>query len=169
MAAETALVRPSQLEEIRLGLATLTGWPLRRWLVALLAGVTFAVVSGVPTGILSTSLYTRMTPVTWWDYPVWAFSAVFVGLTAATYVRMGVMQQAPTRTRRTMGAAVVSTLAVGCPVCNKLVVGLIGVSGALSVWAPLQPVLGVMSVSLLLLGLLVRLRGAIACSVTVPA
>ena len=144
--------------------ASITSWPARRWLVALLAGGAAALAIGVPTGVVETSFYTRMTPVTWWNYPVWAISAVLVGLMAATYVRVeGVPTQAPDRSRRTVGATLLSAFAVGCPICNKLVVALIGVSGALSYWAPLQPVLGVLSIAILAAGLAVRLRGAVAC------
>jgi len=50
-------------------------------------------------------------------------------------------------------------LAIGCPVCNKLVVGLLGVSGALSVWAPIQPALAVLSVGALLVAVIIRWRG----------
>lgn len=143
---------------------TLAGWPRRRWLAAGLAAALGALVIGVPTGIVRTPFYTRMTPVTWWDYPVWAVSFVLLGLLAATYVRTGlVAPEAPAPARRALGATVLSTLAVGCPICNKVVVGLIGVSGALRYWAPLQPILGVASVALLATGLLVRLRGEVAC------
>jgi hypothetical protein len=38
---------------------------------------------------------------------------------------------------------------VGCPICNKIVVALLGVSGALGVWAPVQPILAVLSLALL--------------------
>jgi hypothetical protein len=60
---------------------------------------------------------------------------------------------------------VLSFLAVGCPVCNKLVVLAIGISGAMSYWAPVQPFLAV--VSLVLLGFVVRrrLRGLLSCPV----
>ncbi|MGI8712205.1 MAG: hypothetical protein ACR2NR_03285 [Solirubrobacteraceae bacterium] len=64
-------------------------------------------------------------------------------------------------------ATVLAGLAVGCPICNKVVVAAIGVTGALSYWAPLQPVLGVASILVLLGGLLVRLRGEVACPVPV--
>ena len=125
-----------------------------------------AMVMGVPTGIVQTNFYTRMTPVTWWDYPVWAASALLIGLIAATYVRAGGARlEAPDRSRRTIGATVLATFAVGCPICNKLVVGLIGISGALNYWAPLQPILGLFSVGLLVTGLAVRLGGAVLCEV----
>ena len=39
--------------------------------------------------MIRTPLYTRMTPVTWWDYPVWALSAATIGLLAATYRSSG--------------------------------------------------------------------------------
>lgn len=148
-------------------LASLRAWPAQRWLVALFGAAATALVMGVPTGIVQTRFYTRMTPVTWWDYPVWAVSAVLVGLTAATYVRgRGPDEQgAQGWSRGTLGATLLSTFAVGCPICNKLVVALIGVSGALSYWAPLQPVLGVLSIGVLASGLAVRLRTAAACPV----
>jgi len=152
------------LERANLGVASIRAWPPRRWLVAVAAAVLAALVIGVPTGIVRTSFYIRMTPVTWWDYPVWAISALLVGLTAATYVRVaGAAPAGANRSRRTLGATLLSTFAVGCPICNKLVVALIGVSGALSYWAPLQPVLGVLSIALLLTGLAVRLRATVAC------
>lgn len=161
-----AATRPSiALNLARSSIAAMRDWPLRRWLIAGAAAVVAALIIGVPTGVVRTSFYTRMTPVTWWDYPVWAVSAVLVGLTAATYVRArdAMPTAAPDRTTRTAAATFLATFAVGCPICNKLVVGLIGVSGALTYWAPLQPVLGVLSIALLLTGLVVRLRGQSAC------
>ncbi len=149
---------------VRLALESMRAWTARRWAVAIVVSAVAALLMGVPTGIVRTSLYTRMTPVTWWDYPVWAISALLVGLTAATYLRGAATGGAvPDRSRRALGASVLSTFAIGCPICNKLVVGLIGASGALSYWAPLQPVLGVLSITLLATGLYVRLRGAVAC------
>ncbi len=164
MEASSSAALASRAAQARLGLASMRAWPARRWVVALAVAGLAALVMGVPTGIVRTSFYTRMTPVTWWDYPVWAISAVLVGLTAATYVRFrGAAPAAAGASRRTVGATLMATFAVGCPICNKLVVALIGVSGALSYWAPLQPVLGVLSIALLLTGLAVRLRGAVAC------
>ena len=121
----------------------------------------------MPTGVVPTSFYTRMTPVLWWNYPVWALSAALAGFTAATYVRApgGDAQKGDKQAQRTAVGTIVSLLAVGCPICNKLVVAAIGVSGALSYWAPIQPVLGVLTVALLAGGLAVRLRGEVSCRI----
>ncbi|WP_435813056.1 hypothetical protein [Streptomyces werraensis] len=176
-------------------------WPLRRWLVAAAVTVLAALVIGVPTGVIPTPFYTRMTPVLWWNYPVWAISSVLEGLLVATYVRAGspaavaradsplvpvggppaasvaapwtpAVEEVPPRqgpaeerprTARALIAGLLSAFAVGCPICNKLVVLALGVSGALSYWAPAQPVLGVASVALLTYALMRRLRTATAC------
>lgn len=145
----------------------LRSWPRRRWIAAIVATGIAALIIGVPTGIVHTPFYSRMTAVTWWDYPIWTASAILMGLTTATYVRVPGPRPAATfgRSRRTLAATVLSTLAVGCPICNKVVVGLVGVSGALSYWAPLQPVLGILSLALLATGLAVRLQGAPVCAV----
>ena len=58
-----------------------------------------------------------------------------------------------------------SFFAVGCPICNKLVVGLIGVSGALSFFAPVQPYLAVGGLALLVLSLVLRLRALESCEI----
>ncbi len=50
-------------------------------------------------------------------------------------------------------------VAIGCPVCNKPVVGLRGVSGAFSVWAPIQPALAALSMGALLVAVIIRWRG----------
>jgi len=55
---------------------------------------------------------------------------------------------------------VLGLLAVGCPVCNKLVVVLLGVSGALALFAPIQPFLALGGLALLALALRRVVRAA---------
>ena len=49
-------------------------------------------------------------------------------------------------------------LAIGCPVCNKVALVLLGTSGAMSVYAPIQPLIGAVSLALLVVTAAWRLR-----------
>ena len=49
-------------------------------------------------------------------------------------------------------------LAIGCPVCNKIALVLLGTSGALTIFAPIQPLIGAASLILLAGTLAWRLR-----------
>jgi hypothetical protein len=137
---------------------------MRRYVAALVVGVGWLVLSGVPTDIVDTPLFVRMTPVTWWNYPLWVAGAALIGLLAATYV--AAPEQEPPDGRqveKAFGGGLLSVFAVGCPVCNKLVVAALGAGGALSYFAPAQPVLGLLSVGLLLYALRARIGGETSC------
>lgn len=148
-------------------------WSVRHWAVAFGTAVLAALVIGVPTMMIPSPFFSRAVPVTWWSYPIWGLSAVLEGLLIATYVRTGepVEQEAAAeeaeepRTTKAIVAGLLSTFAVGCPVCNKIVVLALGVSGALSYFAPVQPFLGIASVGLLIHALVKRLRNADSCPV----
>ena len=135
-------------------LTAIRGWGMRHYLVALAAGVGWLVISGVPTDLIDTPLFVRMTPPEWWNYPSWVAGAVLVGLLTATYVAD------PDRNRtdashggKILGGGLLSVFAMGCPVCNKLVVLAPGASGALTYFAPVQPVLALLTLGLLLYAL----------------
>ena len=142
---------------------------VRRLSVGLVAAVVTALAIGISTGIIQTSFYHRMTPVLWWNYPVWALSAVLTGALVATYVRDPAIEVPTTQGGKTFAGSMLSLFAVGCPICNKLVVMAIGVSGALNWFAPIQPVLAVASLGLLSYALWARRRTAAACRVRLGA
>lgn len=68
------------------------------------------------------------------------------------------------------GAAgtIVSFFAVGCPVCNKLVLLALGSSGAVQYFEPLQPLLAIASIGLLLWAFLKRATSEDRCPVPQP-
>lgn len=103
-----------------------------------------AAAVAIPSAVVSNPFFVRMTPVPWWSYAVWVATAVLSGLLLATYVRRAPVEPAPPA-RAGIVAVIGSVLAVGCPVCNKVIVAAVGVSGALNVWAPLQPVVGIVA------------------------
>lgn len=141
---------------------TLLSWPPRRWLVVAVTAVVFVLGTGMPTDVVPNPLFSRVTPVQWWSYPILAATGILAGLVIATYVSR---PSGALGVSTTAGGGLMSALAIGCPVCNKLVVALVGFSGALSVWAPLQPIIGLVSLALLGWALRTRLTGERECAV----
>ncbi|GAA3381326.1 hypothetical protein GCM10020367_72130 [Streptomyces sannanensis] len=147
----------------------LRAWQTRQWTVAGVGALATALVVGAPTAVVPNPLFGRSIPVQWWNYPALAVTALLAGIVLSTYVRRpAAPSQAPPEDGGRMGAigGVLSFFAVGCPVCNKLVLVLLGASGALSYWAPLQPLLAVVSVVLLAEAALRRLSSQAECPVT---
>lgn len=138
-------------------------WPISRWITVIVGATTSALVIGIPTGIVGTPWYTRMTPVLWWNYPIWIVTALLSGLLLATYVRSPAATGLPSRAG--VGGNALSLLAVGCPVCNKLVVMAVGVSGAMTLWAPIQPILAVSALVLLAWAVWIRIDTEQRCPV----
>jgi hypothetical protein len=137
-------------------------WP--RATVAFVVGaVLTALLLGVPTDVIPNGWFGRMTPVEAYAVPVLVATSVLSGLLVATW--LGVEgSTCPVQASRTGGAAggVLAWLAIGCPVCNKLVLLALGTSGALTWFAPLQPWLAAASVVLLAGALAWRVRALTA-------
>lgn len=130
-----------------------------RFLLGAVLGTTFvAVAIGVPTDVLPNPWFTRMTPATTSNYIFWVASSVLTGALLATYLLPRVKRNRIAAAGA--GSGYLGVLAVGCPVCNKLIVSLLGVSGAFNYFAPIQPLLGAAGLALAALALAIRLRGA---------
>lgn len=142
--------RASALDVVRL-----LGW--RFWATTAAATLVVALLVGIPTDVLPNRWFTRMTPVRPLDYVIWPATSVLVGMLFASYV-VPSMTAGRAGKRVGFGSGVLGWLAVGCPICNKLIVGLLGVSGALQYFGPLQPLLGASGVALAAAALVVRLR-----------
>jgi len=137
-------------------------WRQTRLLVApkplvfgLVAGLVSAVLQAIPTAVFPNPFFVRMTPVRLLDYVFLAASSVLIGLIFSTFT---LPKATVSCQNRAFGSGVLSTLAIGCPICNHVVVAMIGISGALSYWAPLQPVVGATAVVILLWTLHERLQ-----------
>ncbi len=157
---------------IVLELATLKDWTgTRLWFAAAMASVS-ALAIGLPTDVIPNPVFGRQgTPVEPWAVPVLAITAVLSGLLFATYIQDGDTIETddsgeldrPSRFGSLGG--LLSFFAVGCPICNKIVVIALGTSGALTWFAPVQPYLGVVALGLLAWALRVRLRGEVTCTI----
>lgn len=145
-----SLLRPAQLG---FGLAVRD----LRFIAASVAGsLLVAVVIGIPTDVLANPWYTRMTAIGVDQYVWWVAVSLLSGMLLATYALSWSAAAAP---HSGLGSGILGYLAIGCPICNKLIVAVIGTSGALSYFAPIQPFLGLMAVLLAAFGLLIRFAG----------
>src|SRR5699024_9989176 len=132
-------------------------WDRRRIAVAVAAAAVSAVVIGVATVRIPNSLFARDIPPVWWDYPVWILTSMLIGMLIASYVR-GPDVESEKRSGVLGGVGgMLGWFAVGCPVCNKIALLALGYTGALTYFAPLQPILAAASVALLLVAVIIRL------------
>lgn len=155
-------------------------WTARQTLVAVGVALLVAVLIGVVTVLIPNPVFARDIPPVWWNYPVLFVMSVLTGMLAATYVRSGSTEgdaesgagEQMKRSERggRMGAigTVLAWFAVGCPVCNKVALLALGYTGALTYFAPLQPILAVLALALTGYALLWRLQGMVACPVPSP-
>src|SRR4051794_27307242 len=110
---------------------------------------------GVPTALFPTPWFSREIPPRPLDYVILGLTTLLAAGLAATYA---LPLACPARERTVTVGGVLSFFAVGCPVCNKIAVLALGSSGAISYFAPLQPLLGAISLALLAFALSTRLR-----------
>ena len=153
-------------------------WSPRRWVTAAVGSVIVALALGLPTDVIANPVFSRPVDVTAWSYPVLVISAVLGGLLLATYVRDAptprsdanaeqhddIANHDDSSSRVGTAGGLLSFFAIGCPVCNKVVVLAIGTTGALDWFAPAQPLLAGASIVLLGWALRQRLRTASSCA-----
>jgi hypothetical protein len=159
-------------------LAAFLTWSVRRWLVAAAVAAGTYAFFGLSTAVLANPVFGRSVAPTAWAAEVLVVTAILSGLLSATYVRndgpalirleaAGAATGAAAGSRSARAGAVGSLLAylaIGCPVCNKIALLLLGTTGALNVYAPIQPYLGAIGIALLAVALVVRLRGEVSCA-----
>lgn len=114
-------------------------------------GVLAMIVMAVPTDVIDTPWFSREVPVRWWEYP----TLVAIGALTALWFVIPVPQRGA---GTAVGGVTLATFAIGCPVCNKLVLAAVGTTGALGLWAPVQPLLAALSVALMMALVLWRWR-----------
>jgi hypothetical protein len=138
---------------------------LRFWSLSVLYTAGSALLLGVPTRLVPNPLFSRIVPTGPQDYVIWIVSVLLLGplLALMTLYPMRSPKAAPGKssiagTGRAFGGALLSFFSVGCPVCNKVVVLLLGLGGAMTIFNPLRPFLGLASIVLLAVTLFLRVR-----------
>ena len=144
------------------------------WAAALVTGAVAYVAIAVPTALIVTPVFGRSIAPRPIDHVVAVASALLIGMIWAAKRQpadggepVGELDDGDqVARRRSLLAGLVAGLAVGCPVCNKVVILALGTSGALSWWGPIQPLLGVAALVMLALVLRSQLRrvGSVSCA-----
>lgn len=177
-------------ESLALAWQALRSWSTRQILIATASAVAVAIVLGVATVLIPNGLFTREIPPVWWNYPVWLITSAVTGLLIGTYVQPqrsapDVAALTPDSSREDSGSAASSReerrtgrfavaggmlawFAVGCPVCNKIALIALGYTGALTWFAPAQPLLAAAALILSTVAAVWRLRGQVACPLPAP-
>ena len=130
--------------------------PPRTWLRAIPIALIAAIAIAIPSDLIDNRIFGRPIPPKPLDYVILAITASLIGIILA--IRPQQSAETDSQETRTAVGGFVSFLAVGCPVCNQLVVALVGTSGALGWWAPVQPVVGLVAIGLLIYTLRMRIR-----------
>jgi hypothetical protein len=154
----------------RVPVQQLATWSRRQWKVAGWSYLAALLIMGVVGETLPGASAGRVVPIQWWNYVTLILSPPLIALIVATFVPPGQPGRARRWARAGTGAGgAAGTLAMACPVCNPLAIPLFGAAGVLSFLAPYRGLIALLSVALLALTLLVRLRTTRACRLTPPA
>lgn len=146
-------------------IAELATWPARRWLFAVGTAIATVLVVGIPTAMIPNPVFGREIPPTVWSWPVLIITSLLAGLVAATYVARKDTADRERGGKLGAAGAFMTFFAVGCPVCNKLVLLALGYTGALQFFAPVQPFLAGASIVLLAVAFVLRVRRERTCPI----
>lgn len=151
-------------------------------------GASYLLFVALTTDMIDNPIFGREIPPTWWSWPSLIVTAALVGWLTATYIRpkrpvpaaprvapnsfpdargavtLDLADDAaqPAQKRGMVGAAL-TYFAVGCPVCNKIVLLVLGWNGAITWFEPFQPVLQLAAIGLLIWAIATRLTYQDAC------
>src|SRR5215470_177089 len=142
----------------------------RQWKAAAWSYLAALLIMGVAGETLPGASVGRVVPIQWWNYVTLVLSPPLIALIAATFVPPGQpkMGRHWAKTGTGVGGAA-GTLTMACPVCNPLAIPIFGAAGVLSFLAPYRGLIALLSIALLALTLLLRLRATRTCTLKPPA
>ncbi len=118
----------------------------------LIAGLSiiFVLALGIPTAVIPNTFFVRMTPVYWFDYIFLAVDSLLLGIYFTLAIAKRKALSGKFSEGKAAGGGVLGFLAVACPICNKLLLWLFGATWLLQYFEPIRPVVGILSVAILL-------------------
>ena len=135
---------------------------IKATLIGLISSVFFFFIFGISTGIISNPFFTRMTPVYFFDY----FFLIINSLLLGTYIGLHFYEKHKKSKNAdflAVSGGIVNVFVIGCPICNVLIISLIGTSATLNYFAPIQPILGVLSTTVILMAIYFKVKNLKDC------
>jgi hypothetical protein len=141
-------------------------WSSRQWKVAGICYAISLIIMGTVGETLPGASYGRIVPIAWWNYITLAVSPILIGLIGGTFAPYGQAKRSRARGATGAGAGgVIGAVAMACPICSPVAIPLFGTAGALSFLAPERGLIALLSIVLLAITLVLRLRATAACRV----
>jgi hypothetical protein len=131
----------------------------------IVAAIATAAVVGISTDVISNPWFARKVPVQTFDWLVLIAISLLTGSLVVTFV---LSRTSLVGARTGVGSGVLGWFAVSCPLCNKIVLALLGTSGATTLFEPIQPVLGAIAVLLATGALAIRIRMLVTLGASCP-
>ena len=120
--------------------------------IALLASSIIFFLFALPSAMIANPFFIRMTPPTIYEWFILITTAVLAGTYIGLYYYKK-EQQSTKAVCSATGGSFLGFLTYGCAFCNKILIFLLGISGVMTYFLPIQPYLGVASIGLLSYGL----------------
>ena len=131
-------------------------------LIAVGSAVLSYLIFGAVTAVIKNPFFTRMTPVGALENFSLAITSLLVGFyIGLVYYGRAAKKDKVCNASATTGG-VFGFLTFGCPVCNRILVFLFGVTGVLTYFEPLRPSLGILSIGLLSFAIFKKAKGIAA-------
>lgn len=117
------------------------------------AGIGTFIVLGAVSDLIPNPVFLRMVPRTALDYLFLTLTSVLAGV----YIWQRTSLKKESADYAATGGALGGFLAFGCPICNKVLLLLLGATTTMTVFNPLRPFIGALSV-LMFAGVIYRQR-----------
>lgn len=124
--------------------------------IGLLSSLSFFILLGLVSAIIPNSFFSRMTDISNFDWVILVLTSILAGLYLGLYYF--IKNNKNLSSSCAIGGGILGFLAFACPICNKLIILVLGFSGAMTYFAPLQPILGVLGILLLIYANLTLIR-----------
>lgn len=129
---------------------------IKYWIIGILSSLGLFLLFGIVTDLIQNQLFIRMVEKTVLDYFFLIASSVLLGTYIAVHLyKKNISKKCDVAT---YSGGVGSFLAFGCPICNKLLVLLFGVTALTIYFEPYRPYLGILSIGLLTGALYFKLK-----------